>query len=87
MTMRILNSFFFWGLMIASVFMYFIFVATAPADASDNCSSMEVGCFTSKADRCIDLPGTQRKEFRKTDWRNLLRTEYPHDCRLVNGPR
>lgn len=81
--MRILNSCALWGLTIASVFVYFLFVATAPAEAT-----RPVPGFKYK-DVCKNIKGKQPiyMVVGVGPYRFNLDTKRPNDCIVVRRRR
>lgn len=68
--MRILNSTAFWGILIASVFIYAM--SMQPSYAAD-------------VDRCANLPSVQTADRVKIDWRWKVKTDTLGDCRFIMG--
>lgn len=81
--MRILNSTAVWGMTIAAMFVYFLFVATAPAEAT-----RPVPGFKYK-DECKNIKGKQPIYLLvgTGPYRFNLDTKRPNDCIRVNRPR
>lgn len=86
--MRILNSTAFWGLLIATAFIYAMM--QQPSYATSQivpCPDTAVNCWNSPEDKCFNLPGTQTIDRKRIDYRFKVRTPKKGDCRLILGIR